>query len=242
MKFNRLRRKFRRLRRKKWFKILVLPVFLLLFFTLITAIVINIYFSPVLSNQLKKTVFKWSGGLYKIDFEGSSLRVLAGRIVIDHLSLQPDTTVFNRLKTAGKAPNNLYTLSVDKIVFRHIHPFKLYFKHEFEIDEILISNPNAQVFYQNQLAQKSTQSNPKTIYQQISGTLKSIHIGQILAENISLRYQEKIANQTRIRHLKEISVKATDLLIDPNSAFDKNRFNFCSDITASINNYSIQTG
>lgn len=240
MKVKRLLRKFRRLRRKKWFKRLLVPVFVLLFLTLVSAVMINIYFSPVLSNQLKKTVFKWSNGLYKVDFEGSSLRVIAGRIVIDHLSLKPDTAVFNELKKAGKAPNNLYTLSVDKIVFKHIHPFKLYFKKEFDIDEISISNPNAQVIYQD-LHQQSPKSNPKTIYQQIAGTLKSIHIGQILVDNISLRYQEEIDNQTRIRHLKEINVKATDLLIDSVSQFDKTRYNFCSDITASIHNYVLQT-
>ena len=241
MKLRRLRRKLKRLRREKWFKKLIVPLFVLLFLTLIVAVIINIYFSPVLSNQLKKTVFKWSNGLYKVDFEGSSLRVLAGRIVIDHLSLKPDTAVFNRLKKAGKAPNNVYTLSVDKIVFRHIHPFKLYFKHEFEIDEITISNPNAQVFYQDQQEQESARSDPKTVYQQIAGTLKSIHIKQILVDNISLRYQEEIARQTRIRHLKEINLKATDFLIDSGSQFDKNRFNFCSDITASINHYTLQT-
>ncbi len=240
MRVRRLRSGFKRLRRKKWFKRLVLPLFLLLFFTLITALVINIYFSPVLSSQLKKTVFKWSNGLYQVDFEGSSLRVLAGRIVIDHLSLKPDIAVFNRLKTAGKAPNNLYAITVDKLVFKHIHPFKLYFKKEFDIDDILISNPNAQVIYQEQ-HQSSAKSNQKTIYQQIAGTLKSIHIGQILVDNISLRYQEKTDNQTRIRHLKEINLKATDLLIDSQSQFDKMRFNFCRDITASINNYSVQT-
>ncbi|RYE21694.1 MAG: hypothetical protein EOP42_25510, partial [Sphingobacteriaceae bacterium] len=241
MKFRRLRRRFKRLRRKKWFKRLLVPLFTVLFLTLLVAVTINIYFSPVLSNQLKKTVFKWSNGLYQIDFEGSSLRVLAGRIVIENLRLKPDTAVFNRLKKAGKAPNNLYTLSVDKIVFKHIHPFKLYFKHEFEVDEITISKPNAQVFYQDLNQQKTTKTDPKTIYQQIAGTLKSIHIGQILVDNISLRYQEVINGQTRIRYLKEINLKATDLLIDSGSAFAKNRFNFCSDITASINNYSLQT-
>ena len=241
MKFRRLRRRFKKLRRKKWFKRLVLPLFVLLFFTLIIALAINIYFSPVLSDQLKKTVFKWGNGLYQVDFERSSLHVLAGRIVIDHLSLKPDTAVFDRLKKAGKAPNNLYTLSVDRIVFKHIHPFKLYFKKEFEVDEISVSKPNVQVFYQDLHQPERIKNDPKTIYQEIAGTLKSIHVGRILADNISLRYQEKTAGQTRIRHLQKINLKASDFLIDQSSQLDQKRFNFCRDITASISDYALQT-
>ncbi|MGI4749491.1 MAG: hypothetical protein ACRYFB_02560 [Janthinobacterium lividum] len=232
--------KFRRLRHKKWFKRLVLSFCLLLVFIL-AVVLINIYFSPVLSTQLKKTVFKWSNGLYQVDFDRSSLNVISGRIVIENLVLKPDTAVFNRLKKAGKAPNNLYTLAVDRIVFKHIHPFKLYFKKEFEVDEIAISKPNAQVIYQDMQQQEVPKSDPKTIYQQIAGTLKSIHIGQILVDNISLRYQEDIAHHLQIRHLKEINLKATDLLIDSASEYDKKRFNFCSDITAVLNHYSAQT-
>lgn len=233
--------KFRRLRRKKWFKRLVLPLSVLLVLTLIIALVINIYFSPMLSNQLKKTVFKLSNGLYQVDFERSNLHILSGRIVIDHLTLKPNDAVFNRLKRAGKAPNNLYTLSVDRIVFKHIHPFKLYFKHEFDVDEIAISQPYVQVVYQELQKHDLPGSDKKTFYQQIAGTLKSVHVARILFDHISLRYQEEIGHQIRIRHLKEINLQGTDLLIDSASQYDKSRFNFCKDITAVFNHYKGQT-
>ncbi len=233
--------KFSRFRRKKWFKRLVLPLSVLLVLMLMIALVINIYFSPMLSDQLKKTVFKLSNGLYQVDFEQSNLHILAGRIVIDHLTLKPNDAVFNRLKTAGKAPNNLYTLSVDRIVFKHIHPFKLYFKHEFDADEIAVSQPYVQVVYQELQKQDLPERNKKTFYQQIAGTLKSIHVARILFGHISLRYQEEINHKIRIRHLKEINLQGTDLLIDSASQHDQSRFNFCKDITAVFNNYSAQT-
>ena len=233
--------KFRRLRRKKWFRRLVLPLSVLLVLTLLIALVINIYFSPMLSDQLKKTVFKLSNGLYQVDFERSNLHILSGRIVIDHLTLKPNEAVFNRLKRAGKAPNNLYTLSVDRIVFKHVHPFKLYFKHEFDVDEIAISQPYVQVVYQELQKHDLPGSDKKTIYQQIAGTLKSVHVARILLDHISLHYQEETGHQIRIRHLKEINLQVTDLLIDPASQYDQSRFNFCKDVTAVFNHYSAQT-
>ncbi len=233
--------KVKKLIGNKWFRRLGLPVLILLFLTLITALSVNLYFSPIFSKQLKKTVFRLSNGLYQVDFDKSSLHVLAGRIVIDHLSLKPNTTVFNKLKKAGKAPNNLYTLAVDRIVLKHIHPFKLYFKKELDVDEISISQPYVQAIYQELNNHIALDSSKKTYYQQIAGTLKSAHIGQILLDNINLRYQEEINHHLKITHLKEINLQATDLLIDSASEKDKSRFNFCKDITAVFNNYSGRT-
>ncbi|MGI4022025.1 MAG: hypothetical protein ACRYFA_11000 [Janthinobacterium lividum] len=233
--------KFAKLTSNKWFKRLSLPVAGLLFLILLIALIINIYFSPVLSNQLKKSVFKLSNGLYQVDFEKSSLHVLAGRIVIDHLVLKPNYTVFNQLKKAGKAPNNLYTLSVDRIVFKHIHPFKLYFKNIAEVDEITISQPKIQAVYQKLHNRDLPDSGKKTYYQRIAGTIKSLHVKQILLEHINLRYQDNSEQRIRIRHLKEIDLKATDLLIDANSQNDASRFNFCKDVLVVFNNYSGET-
>lgn len=233
--------RFAKLTRNKWFKRLIWPVTGLLFLILLIALIVNIYFSPILSNQLKKSVFKLSNGLYQVDFEKSNLHILAGRIVVDHLTLKPNYAVFNQLKKAGKAPNNLYTLSVDRIVLKHIHPFKLYFKNEAEIDEITISQPKVEAVYQQLHNHDLPDSDKKTYYQRIAGTIKSLHVKQILLDKINLRYQENVNQHSQVTHLREIDVKATDLLIDANSQNDKSRFNFCKDITVIFNNYSDET-
>ena len=225
----------------KWFKRLGLPLLVLLVLILISSLIINLYFSPVLSTQLKKTVFRLSNGLYKVDFAESSLDILTGRIVIDHLTLKPDNAVFTQLKTAGKAPNNIYTLAVDRIVLKRIHPFKLYFKKELDVDEIVISQPSVLAQYKELHNHDLPDSGKKSFYKHIAGTLKSLRIGQVLLNNINLNSREEINNQVKVRHLKEIDLKITDLLIDSTSENDKSRFNFCKDITAVFNNYGGQT-
>jgi hypothetical protein len=231
----------KRLTTNKWFIRLGLPLAGLLFLISIIALAINLYFSPVLSAQLKKTVLRLSNGLYEVNFSESSFHVLAGRIVVDHLTLKPNYIVFNQLKKAGKAPNNVYTLSVDRIVLKHIHPFKLYFKKELDVDELTISQPNVFAVYQELHKRDLPDSGRKNFYHRIAGTLKSLHIGQILFQNINLSYQEAIDQQIRIKHLKEVDIKATDFLLDSNSYNDKSRFNFCKDITAVFNHYNNQT-
>lgn len=229
--------KFKKLTGNKWFKRLGWPVLALLFILLLIGLVLNIYFSPVLSTRLKSTVFKLSNGLYQVDFANSSLHVLPGFIVIDHLTLKPDTAVFNRLKKAGAAPNNLYRLSVDRIVLKHMHPYDLYFKKELDVKAIELKNPVIKIVYRQLHNHNLPDSGKKTFYQRIAGSLKAVHIGQLLLININLLYQEELNNQTKITRLKDVDVTGTDLLIDSSSQNDKSRFNFFKDITAVFHNY-----
>lgn len=233
--------RLKKLTNNKWFKRLVLPLLVLLFLILITALVINFIFSPVLSTQLKKTVLRLSNGLYQADFSESNLYIVSGRIIVDNLVLKPDTAVFNHLKKEGKAPNNLYTLRVDRIVLKRFHPFRLYFKKELNVDDIVVSQPSVQVMYQELRNHDLPDSGKKTIYQRIAGTLKSVHVGHILLNNIDLYYHEDFNHRIKNKHLKEMDIKATDLLIDSSSQNDKSRFNFCKDITAVLNNYNGDT-
>lgn len=229
--------KFKKLAGNKWFKRLGLPILVLLLVLFVFGLVLNIYFSPVLSKQLKSTVFKLSNGLYQIDFANSSLHVLPGFIVIDHLTLKPNLTVFDRLKKAGTAPNNLYTLSVDQIVLKQMHPYALYFEKRLDVKAIELTNPTIKIIYRELHNHDLPDSGKKTFYQRIAGSLKSVHIGQLLLTNIDLLYQEEINNQKKVTRLKEVDVTGTDLLIDPSSQNDKSRFNFFKDITAVFHHY-----
>lgn len=228
---------FKKLVRHKWFKIFGLPLLGLLVLLLLVEILLNIYFSPVLSKQLKSTVSRLSNGLYQVDFANSSLHMLPGFIVIEHLSLKPDMAVFNRLKKAGTAPNNLYTLSVERIVLKNMHPYEMYFEKRLDVKAIELKNPTIRIVYRQLHNHDLPDSGKKTFYQRIAGSLKSVHIGQILLTNIHLLYQDELNNEVKITRLKDVDVTGTDLLIDSSSQFDKTQFNFFKDITAVFHNY-----
>lgn len=231
----------RRLAGKKWLKRCTSFLLLLLFF-FAANLFANFYFAPMLSWQLKKTVAEMSGGLYQADFSSLRLYLLSGRIVVNDLRLKPDNAVFNRLKTAGLAPNTIYDLQVKKIVLSHFHPFKLYFKKELDIDRITIDQPVVQAFYHNLQDHNVSASGEKlSLYRRISDVLKSLHVAKIVMDNINLRYREETDHKITIRHLQDIEVVATDLLIDQNSENDQTRFDFCKDITAIFNDYHGRT-
>ncbi|WCT12848.1 hypothetical protein [Mucilaginibacter jinjuensis] len=202
---------------------------------------VNNYWSPILADKLKSTVANSTDNLYQANFDDAQLHVLEGRIVIHNITLKPDTSIYNALKKAHLAPNNLYELHVKKLVLKHIHPFKLYFNHKLDIGEIVLSAPMLKVSYQLNHAKDTVVKDKRTLYQQISKSLKMIHIGKVILNDVKLRYENHKGAKVAVSELQDLNLSAIDLLIDSATQFDKSRFLYCREMNAELNNYSGQS-
>lgn len=205
---------------------------------LILALVVNHYWSPVLAKAVKNTVLKSSDSLYNVDFSDAELHIIRGEIDIYNITFKPDTSVYNRRKKNHLAPNNLVELHVKRLILSHIHPFKLYFQHKLEIGQVILDQPDIKVSYQLNHTKDTTLKDRRTTWQKISRSLKSIHIGNIALSNVKLKYVDYSGNKLAISELKELSLTATDLLIDSATQFDRSRTLYCKDIDAILDNYS----
>jgi len=223
---------------KKWHKIAtgILAFFIALI--LILGLVINMYWSPILSSEVKKVVTKSSDGLYIVSFSSAELHVLRGTIIIYDITLKPDTAVFNQKKRENLAPNNLVEMHVKRLTLSHIHPFKLYFQKKLDIGEIALNEPVLHVTYQLNHKKDTVLKQYKTPWQKISKSLKSIHIGSILLGDVKLRYEDYSGNKLSKSEFKEMNLSAYDLLIDSTTQKDTTRRLFCKDIVVELNNYS----
>lgn len=222
----------------KWRKRLL--IFLLVFFCIlfIMAFLVNIYWSPILSNKLKSAVLTSSDSLYTADFSDAKLHILKGEIVIYNITLKPDTTIYNRKVKNHLAPNNLVALHVKRVVLSHIHPFKLYFSHILDIGQVSLREPELHVSYQLNHTRDTVIKDRRTTWQKISKSLASIHIGKILLNDVQFKYEDYSGNKVAISELKEMNLSATDLLIDSATQADRSRLLYCKDIVAELNNYS----
>ena len=208
---------------------------------LILAFFVNQYWSPILAKKVKSVVYTSSEGLYTIDFSDAKLHILRGELDIYNITLKPDTAVYNQRLKAGLAPNNLVELHVKRLIISHMHPFMLYFQHKLEIGRIVLSQPELNVSYQQNHLKDTVVKDHRSLYQKISGSLKSIHIGDIILDDVKLKYQDYSGHKLAISELKEMNLSATDLLIDSASQTDKSRMLYCRDIVAELNNYTGQS-
>jgi len=223
---------------KKWHKIVMSILAFFVALILILGLVINMYWSPILSSEVKKVVAKSSDGLYKVSFSSAELHVLRGTIIIYDITLKPDTAVFNQKKRENLAPNNLVEMHVKRLTLSHIHPFKLYFQKKLDIGEIALNEPVLHVTYQLNHKKDTVLKQYKTPWQKISKSLHSIHIGSILLGDVKLDYEDYSGNKFTKSEFKEMNLSAYDLLIDSATQKDTSRRLFCKNIVVELNNYS----
>lgn len=225
----------------KWERVTAIVSSILFLLILIIAIFINNYWSPILASKVKDVVTTSSDGLYKINFTDAELQVLRGRIVINNITLTPDTAVYNRKKEARLAPNNLVELHIKKIILTNIHPLRLYFRKKLDIGEVILKNPEVNISYQLNHTKDTVIKDNRTLWQKISKSLRSIHVGNIIINDIKFKYQDYSGNKVAISELKEMNITANDLTIDSASQTDRSRLLYCKDVIAELNNYSFKT-
>lgn len=204
---------------------------------LVLALLINYYWSPILAKKVRSVVLTSSDSLYKADFSSAELHVLRGKIIFYNISLTPDTAVYNRRVKQHLAPNNLVIVHAKRLVLDHIHPFKLYFQHRLDIGKIIISAPELNDSYQLNNKKDTVTKDNRTLWQKMSKSLHSIHIGQIFFNDVQLKYKDYSGNKVAISELKEMNLSASDLLIDSTTQKDRSRLLYCKDIVVELNNY-----
>ena len=186
---------------------------------------INSLLSPVIGRKLKNAVAKGSGGLYRLTFSKLELNIFTGKAVLKDVQLIADTG-------RSQSVSQLYSGSVKEILVTGAHPFEFWFHKKLEIGQITITSPVVSLLVLK--SPKVVVKTAKTIYQQLSGSVKSIHVGGIDLADVQLSYQDSSEKY----RLKELSLVATDLLINYATQKDTTRTLFCRDITTGIRNFS----
>ncbi len=222
-----------------WQKVVLISLLSLVALVLLAALVLNIFWSPIFEGKVKKAITEGTKGLYKIDFTHSDVNILKGEIVVEDVHFRPDTLVYERQKKQQLAPNNLAEVRVKRLVLSHVHPFKLYFKQLLDIDQIILSQPEVRVAYHLNKAKDT--SDKKTAWQIISKKLRSAHVGRILLNDVKFRYDNYSGKQLATSYLKDLDVRAEDLLIDSATQVDKTRLIYCKDIIGHLRNYTGRT-
>ncbi|QKJ28275.1 hypothetical protein HQ865_00375 [Mucilaginibacter mali] len=222
----------------RWQRITARIMIAIALIVLAAGLFINFYFSPILGRTVKSMVLSSSDSLYHVSFTDANVHIFQRKIVMYNIDLEPDTNVYNRLKKAGIGPNNLYHIHIKKLALTYIHPISLYFGRKLDIDEIVLSAPEFNLSYQLNHTKDTTTKDNRTLYERISKTLRSVHVGHIGLNDVKFKYEDYSGNKVAISELKEMNLSATDMLIDSLSMTDKSRFLYCRDITTELNNFS----
>jgi hypothetical protein len=222
----------------KWQKTLAAVLLVFLFLITVVAYFVNRYWSPILANEVRSAVLTGTDGLYQADFTDADLHIVQGKLVIFNFTLRPDTAIYQQRLKRGLAPNNIIKLKVKRIVFRHIHPLKLYFHNKLDIGQIILSEPELQLSYQLNHKTDTLLKNRPNAWQRIKSMFSSVYIGQVMLNDVKFMYKDYSGNKLDISELKEMNILGKDLLIDSTTQNDTSRFYYFKDVQAELNNFS----
>ncbi|WP_316835685.1 hypothetical protein [Pedobacter nutrimenti] len=216
----------------KW----VIVSFLSLFLLIGAAVLyFSIKWKPRITKRIKTEVYKGSHHLYKIDFKDIHLNILLGNVTLDTLTLIPDTAEFRVLRDRGLAPSNIFQVKLAHLRLSGISVLKAYFKKKIDISRILLDQPSVHMIH-NDRARKKKEEGP-SLFEMLSGTFKSVHVGQIKMNNADIDYISGTSWE-KLHQIRHFNLRVEDLLLDSASRHDPTRFYYAKDVAFELFGYS----
>lgn len=223
----------------KWVVSLLLFAFLIL---ILAAGYFSAKLKPIAKTQIKELVLEATDSLYRIEFSEISMNLITGRASLSDVKIIPDPSVFKRLISQRKAPNNVYYIALRKLEIKNFHPGRLLGQKKLKVDVLLFENPNIvmvnRVFDFNERKAVGAEDSP---YHYISKYLKELRVGTIDLKNIRFKYVNNNLPVPETDSIRNLNITLKDWLIDAASAKDKSRLYLLKDIVINLNNYTYAT-
>ncbi len=216
----------------KWISAIVLGLIVII---CSLSIYLSAKWKPLLTQKIKESVYEGSDHLYQIDFKDIHLNLVTGKAVLDSISLYPDSAVFAKLKTIRKAPTHLFHIRLAHLKINRVSILTTYFKKKVDIGTIILVHPSIDMVYNKVPKQIDILKDERTLYQQISKSLKSISVNDIKIIDADFDYYNGLKKINSVKHL---SINIKNVLIDSAAQFDTTRVFHSKDIAFALSGYS----
>jgi len=195
---------------------------------------------PAIIAKLQSLVKTGSDGLYDLSIQKIEPNILSSTVDIFGAKLIPNTQALKLLDSLKKAPDDIFTISLDSLHITGINVDDLLHTSNIQLDSIVISKPVIVCDHQpkeyNRLQREK--EDRKTLYQKLMGQLKSVNIQSIIIQQCT--YTSKQKNK-RKKIFNEVTMQFNNLQIDSSTQFDKQRVFFSKQVTISCNNFLSRT-
>jgi hypothetical protein len=215
-------------------------------FTVIVAFLASWYISvkirPIITSEIKSLVLKATDSLYHVEFSDIKTNLITGNASMLNVKIIPDTNILKKLINLKKAPNNIYTIKLNKVSIRGFHPDVLYRAHKLHVDLILFEKPEVIMANKQLVFNENKPPRPgRPPYQYIARYLKELRVKTIAFRDIKFKYFNNNLPIPEVNSVENLNVTLTDWLIDPTSAEDRSRMYLLKDISVRLNDYSFAT-
>lgn len=176
--------------------------------------------------------------MYSINFTDIHLNLVTGTVVMDSITLYPDSVVFTKLKAIKRAPAHLFRIKLPHLKIGGVGILTTYFKKELNVKSIVLDHPSIDMVYHKVPKRANATKDERTLYEQISATLKAIKVADVKVVDADFDYYN---GQKRLNAIKHLSINIKDILIDSLAQYDTTRVMYAKDMAFALSNYSSVT-
>lgn len=203
---------------------------------------VSIKLRPKMTEQVKSMVLNSTDSLYRIDFKILHANLITGSASLIDVKINPDSNRYKKLVELKRAPNNLYHISLKKLVVQGFHPYQIYKNKKLDINRILFDKPEVSMVNKQLDFNENRPPRPiKSPYDYVAQFLKEIRVEIIDFKNISFKYINKNDVTPEVDSISKLNITLKDMLIDSTSVIDKNRLYLLKDVIINLNDYQFAT-
>lgn len=191
---------------------------------------------PIISKKLKEGVYNGSFRLYRLDFNDIDLNLLTGSLSLYEVALNPDTAVYNQLKTTKLAPANLFQVKMHKLKLNRISLLTAYFKNEIELNAVILDRPSINMLHFKVEKRLDDEKDKPTLYEMISKHIQSLNVKIIKVVDADFAYING-ENSRTLQSIKHLDINVNDFLVDSASTADSTRYYYAKDIGFQLTGY-----
>jgi hypothetical protein len=197
---------------------------------------------PLIITKLQQLVKEGSNGLYNLSVEKIEPDILRSELIALNATLTPDSTALVKLNNAKKTPDNVFKISFDSLHITGITLEDFLHKDRLDLDSVFITKPTIETYYEPKPYNKAERAadDSATLYQRLMKRFKSISIHAIVVQHGTL-INKDLSQKDNSQRFRDVSVHASNLLIDSGTQFDKNRFLFTKEAELSCTDIQTRT-
>lgn len=187
---------------------------------------------PLFIKRVQQLLKKSSNGLYNLSVGDLQTDLTASKLVLEKIKMEPDAAKLDSLRKTGEAPNDIYTISFDRLEVEGINLDDAITSKTMDYESVKLVNPVIVIHHQ-----KKTDKQPKEDFsQRFLKEIEKLSVKQLVIENGDVT----IYNSTKKgppNKLKQVSVVLNDILLDSSARNDKDRFLFAKEATISFRDF-----
>jgi len=191
---------------------------------------------PLFIERLQQVLRKSSNGLYNLTIGGMTVDVLASKISLRNVAVQPDAKVLAALQNAGGLPGDVYHLRFKSLEIEGVNLDDAVTSKTMDYKLVKLVNPVIEIDHGKA---KEKPKSSEDFSQRFLKEMEKLSIEKLVIEGGNIVVHDKVQGSTK--KLTNVKVAMNNILLNENTRQEKDRFLFAKEANLEFRDFNSRT-